>query len=76
MGEAPHPNGRSLRVQLLWWFASLFLLALLVSTSVCYVIALRFAIRAFDIRLGDTVQLLGQHVRPGSDGPVLDVPPA
>ncbi len=77
MGAPPQPGrSRSLRAQLLWWFASLFLLALLISTFVCYTIALEFATRAFDIRLEDTVQLLGQRVRPGSDGPVLDLPPA
>lgn len=69
-------SGGSLRLQLLWWLAPSFLLALLVSTSVCYLVALSFATRAFDTDLLDTARSLSRRVRIDQDRePVLDLSP-
>lgn len=67
---------KSLRVELLAWMAPPVLTALLVGTSVCYMVASTFATRAFDSQLLNTGQVILEHVRLDDGHPRLALPSA
>ncbi|HQR52308.1 MAG TPA: sensor histidine kinase N-terminal domain-containing protein [Burkholderiales bacterium] len=67
---------KSLRVELLAWMAPPVLTALLVSTTVCYLVASTFATRAFDSQLLNTGQVILDHVRLEGGEPRLALPRA
>ena len=67
----------SLRGTLLWWLVPPVLSVIIVSSIVCYTLAVKFATQAYDAGLFDSARSLAQQIRFTPDGEAaLDLPEA